>query len=133
MFTISSIEEGGITAYKQILSEKRQIGLLYNSLILAFGTSIFSIFIGVPLAFLIKRTDLYFKKYFSCLYLAPILIPPYINAISWIDLLGKQGRLNLFFMKIFSSTEPLVNIYSLAGAIFVLTLSSASAKIIYVL
>lgn len=125
MFATSLAEKDGLTFnhYKEIFSERRQLGLLFNSLILGFGTSLFAVAIGVPLGFLIKRTDIYFSNYFKYLYLAPILIPPYINAIAWIDLLGKQGKLNLVLMRIFSINQPLFNIYSLGGAIFVLTLS----------
>lgn len=125
MFAASIVEKEGLTVahYREVLSEERQVGLLFNTLILGLGTSLFSVLIGVPLAFLIKRTNLYFRKYFGYLYLAPILIPPYINTIAWIGLLGKQGRLNLFLMRVFSTNAPFFSIFSLGGTILILTLS----------
>jgi len=93
MFAFSFWGEGGISfaAYKEVLLNKRQLGLLFNSFVLAGGTTILSIIWGVPFAFLISRTDFCFKKFFQYLYLTPLLIPPYISAISWIDLLGRQN------------------------------------------
>lgn len=73
--------------YGEILLNKRQCGLLFNSLIVAGGTTVLTLVLGVPLAFFISRTAVYFRKVWQYLYLAPLLIPPYISAISWIDLL----------------------------------------------
>ncbi|MFH1777880.1 MAG: iron ABC transporter permease [Candidatus Omnitrophota bacterium] len=124
IFVASITSEQGLTFkyYQVLLSEHRQVKLLFNSIILALGTTFFSVIIGSSLAFLIKRSDVYFGKYFAYLYLVPILIPPYINAIAWIDLFGPQGKINLFFMKLFSLNAPVFNIYTFGGAIFILTL-----------
>ncbi|HDH04397.1 MAG TPA: iron ABC transporter permease [Nitrospirae bacterium] len=93
------------------LFDSRHITLSLNSLGLAGGTTILSLIIGVPLAILISRTNLWGRRVFGIVYIIPILIPPYIHAIVWRHLNG--------FIKRFLSLD----IHSLWGAIFVLTLA----------
>jgi iron(III) transport system permease protein len=116
IFADSLIHNGefSLQSYKGILTEDRQIMLFANSLILAGAAAFFSLIIGVPLGFLIARTNIYFRKYFKYLYLTPLIIPPHVHAIAWIYLLGTKGQLN----ELFSFT-----IYGIKGAILVLTLS----------
>ncbi len=125
MFLDSFMVEGkpSLSNYSEVLKEKRQIGLLVNSLILAIGTTFFCLLIGVPLGFLINRTNIHLRNHFSYLFLAPLVIPPYISTIAWIHLLGSKGILNIYLMKLFSVTEPFFTIYGFLGSIFVLTLS----------
>jgi len=97
--------------------------LLGNSLSIAFFTSLFACSIGVPLAFLVGRTDIPGKTFFLCLLLIPLVIPTYVCALSWIHLLGEQGVISLLFKRIFSLNEAPFNIYGMGGTISVLTLS----------
>ncbi len=124
MFASSLRDESGfsLASYREILLDNRQLDLLSNSLVLAGGTTILSLLLGVPLAFLIVRTDLYFRRTFRYLYLAPLLIPPYISTIGWIDLLGKGGRVSGFLTNLPFIKEPLT-IYGLPGTIWILGLS----------
>ena len=94
-----------------LLVEERYLALTKNSLGLAAGTTCLSLLIGVPLAFLISRTDLIGKTPLGILYLIPILIPPYIHAIVW-------THINSYVQHFLS-----LDIHSLGGAIFVLTLA----------
>ncbi|MBU1053437.1 MAG: iron ABC transporter permease [Proteobacteria bacterium] len=91
--------------------DSRHIGLAKNSLELAGGAALLSIIVGVPLASLISRTDLWGKRVIGVAYFIPVLIPPYIHAIVWTHM-GPFIEHNFFF-----------DIHSLAGAILVLTLS----------
>jgi iron(III) transport system permease protein len=124
MFAFGLWSEGGfsLAPYREVLLNKRQFILLSNSLILAGGTTALSLLFGVPLAFFISRTDIYFRRVFKYLYLAPLLIPPYITTLSWIALLGKQGQLTKLLIASHLIKNP-VNIYGLPGAIWVLGLS----------
>jgi iron(III) transport system permease protein len=93
------------------LFNERHIGLVKNSLVLAVGTTCLSLAIGIPLAFLFQKTDLWLRNLFATVYIIPVLIPPYIQAIVWTHLDSVTTKwLNL-------------NIYSPGGAIFVLTLT----------
>ena len=76
-----------------------------NSILVALFTTIFSLLFGLPLAVLIARTNLPFKKYIKYLYITPIFIPPTLIAITWISLAGSAGWL-----------------YSIPGSVCILTL-----------
>jgi iron(III) transport system permease protein len=93
------------------LFEQRHLALARNSLMLAAGTTLLAVFIGVPFAFICQRTALPGRSLFQLLGIIPILIPPYIQAIAWTRLLDGLPE----------SFSP--DIHTVYGAIFVLTLS----------
>lgn len=89
----------------------RQISLLKNSLFISAGVLVFSLFVGIPYAFFVARTDIAFKKFFFITSLIPFFLPPNITVIGWLKLLRPSG-LNLQF-----------SIYGIGGVIFILGLS----------
>ena len=115
LFVESFVVEGGgisIEPLKSLLLTSRQFGLMKNSLALAMGTTLFSLLVGVPLAFLLNRTDLPFRNFFNLVYLVPLVIPPYLQATVW--------------TKFFSPDQggfQWLSLYGIAGGIFVYTLS----------
>jgi len=127
MFMVfSSIWSDGqlsLSSYRELLFDKRQIGLIKNSFGLSLGTTFLSLAIGVPLAFLSAKTNFWGRKLLGIAYLIPILIPPYMHAIVWAHLLSKNGLVNQCFAQLFSLKETPFDIYGLPGAIFIMTLA----------
>ncbi len=80
--------------YKNFMNSRREWTLIGNSFTLSFLTALFTTIIGLPLGILFAKTDLPLKKLFTILFTIPLLIPPYITAISWFDLLGREGLLS---------------------------------------
>ena len=97
--------------------------LLGNSLLLAMGTALLALLIGVPYAFLCEKTDLPGRTFFSLVYLIPLLIPPYMHAIVWGRLLAQNGPVNGWIMDWFDLKSTLFDVHSLPGAMFVLALA----------
>ena len=112
-----------LSSYRELLFDKRQIGLIKNSFGLSFGATLLSLAIGVPLAFLSAKTDLCGRKIVGVVYFIPILIPPYMHAIVWTHLLSKNGLVNQCIARLFLLKETPFDIYGLPGAIFVMTLA----------
>lgn len=110
-------------SYRELLFDKRQIGLIKNSFGLSFGATLLSLVIGIPLAFLSAKTNLWGRKLLGIAYLIPILIPPYMHAIVWTHLLNKNGLVNQCIAQLFSLKQAPFDIYGLAGAIFVMALA----------
>ena len=125
MFAGSIWVEGRISFenYANLLLDQRQIALMQNSLWLCLGTTFCCLVLGVPLAFLASRTNLWGRKILGLIYVLPVLIPPYIHAIVWTHLLSKNGFLNHSLMALLALEEPPFNIHGLGGAIFVMTLA----------
>ncbi len=89
---------------------------LKNTFLLSTSVAICCTLIGVPLAWLLTRTDLKGAKFFKSLLSLPYAIPAYIGAIGWIVLANPQsGILNHVF------GSSIVNIYSFQGLVFVET------------
>lgn len=68
---------------------------LFNSLMLAVGTTLLVTLIAVPLAWLANKYDFPGKKLVSGLILVPMILPPFVGAIGFQQILGMYGGLNL--------------------------------------
>ena len=67
---------------------------LLNSLTIALGTTAIVTLIAVPLAWLSNRYDFPGKKWISGLVLVPMILPPFVGAIGFQQILGQYGALN---------------------------------------
>ena len=94
--------------------------LFWTSMQFAIGTAAFAFFVGTSLAWMNERTNTPFKSLFFALSLIPLVIPGILFTVAWI-LLGspKIGIVNLVLMSLFNLSEPVFNIYSMWGMIWV--------------
>lgn len=115
----------GKLSFKSIQSmwtvESNQQAML-RSLNVSVWSTLFSLFLGVALAWIVIRTNLPYKNRLKSMLLAPFLIPPFVGAIAWVQLLGPAGYINKLFMNILSRSEPLFNVYGPIGIIIVMSL-----------
>jgi len=70
---------------------------LLNSVGIAIGTTTLVTLISVPLAVLATRYDFRGKKLFAALVLVPMILPPFVGAIGFAQILGQYGALNSLF------------------------------------
>jgi iron(III) transport system permease protein len=70
---------------------------LLNSLGIALGTTALVTLIAVPLAVLATRYDFPGKSIFSALVLVPMILPPFVGAIGFTQILGQYGVINSLF------------------------------------
>jgi iron(III) transport system permease protein len=98
------------------LLDTRIPGLLWNTLSLATTVTLFSIGIGVLLAYLVQRCEIPGRKLFQWLLALPLLIPPYVGAVTYIIIFGPRGWAQNHL------GYSLIRIYSFWGVVFVLTM-----------
>lgn len=99
-----------------LIQEESILISVRNTFFLALSVSTLSVALGLPLAWLVSRTDLPWKNRFRSWFTLPYVIPPYIGAIAWITLANPQsGILNSM------TTAGFFNIYSFIGVVFVET------------
>ena len=67
---------------------------LLNSLKLAVGTTTLATLISLPLAWLSHRFDFRGKSFLTSLLLVPMVLPPFVGAIGFQQILGQYGTLN---------------------------------------
>ena len=76
-----------------VLLDSRQRGLLYNTALLGVGTATLATAIGAPLGIVLARVPLRGRGVIRLLAGAPVLLPPYIVALAWVNLGSSLGAL----------------------------------------
>jgi len=94
--------------------------LFFNSVQFAVGSAAFALVVGTALAWMNERTNTPFKTLFFALTIIPLVIPGILFTVSWIMLASpKIGLVNLALQKLTGSDAVFVNIYTMAGMIWV--------------
>jgi iron(III) transport system permease protein len=114
-----------LSHYAEVFSNPRFRTALMNSLILATGSGLLSVFVGVPLAWIITRTNMPLRGLMRALLLVAFSIPTFLGGIAWILLAAPNaGWLNRIYMGLTGAESGVLNIHSMLGAIFVVGLYS---------
>jgi iron(III) transport system permease protein len=92
-----------------------------NTGVLAIGVTLFTAVVGIPLGFLLGRSDLPARSALRAVCTTPYVIPPYIAAIAWITLLNPTN--GLVNQALGSIGLPILDVYSLPGMIWVMGLA----------
>ncbi|MGL5206034.1 MAG: ABC transporter permease [Acidaminococcaceae bacterium] len=109
--------------YKVVYSTIVNWKALTNTIELSLMVMVASVIITFPLAWLVGRTDLPGKKTYRTLLVASYMIPPYVGAIAWVQLLNPSvGYLNQIFKWAFNLQQAPFDIYTFGGLAWVLTL-----------
>lgn len=94
-----------------------------NSISLALPVMIIACAIGVFLAWAVTRTDMPGCRTFEIAFLLPMLYSPLVGVIGWSVLADPQaGVLNTVWKFTTGAAQPLINIYSYAGIVWVMVL-----------
>jgi len=111
-----------LSAFERIYTYELNWTALKNTVIAAGCAMVFGTLMAFPLAWLVGRTNMYFRKFFRSLFVLTYMVPPYLGAMAWLRLLNpKVGNLNVFFRDLLHLSENPFNIYTLGGLIWVLT------------
>ncbi|HDP78065.1 MAG TPA: iron ABC transporter permease, partial [Mesotoga infera] len=109
--------------YITVFQANRNYTALFNSLKLGFFTSLFSALLGAPLAWLVTRTNLPFARLFKTLFILPYMIPPFVGAIAWSQLLNRRnGYINSWAASLFGLEGHVFDVNTMPGLIWVMTL-----------
>lgn len=94
---------------------------LWNSLESGLISALCALLVGVGIAFAIGLTNVRFKGTFTFLLLVPMMIPPHVTAIAWVQALGPSSQLLQLFNL---APEPGTThaLYSRSGVIALLSI-----------
>jgi iron(III) transport system permease protein len=113
----------GLASYRAALTDPHLRKALWNTLVLAFWVGVFSLAVGAPMAWLTARSDLPGKRAVRALMLASFVTPPFLGAFAWVMLAGPNaGVLNKLYRELTGAQEPLIDIFTMSGLIFAVTL-----------
>lgn len=109
--------------YREVYSQNVNWRALTNTVELSLMVMIASVIITFPLAWLVGRTDMPGKKTYRTLLVSSYMIPPYVGAIAWVQLLNPSvGYLNEILEWMFGLEQAPFDIYTFGGLAWVLTL-----------
>jgi iron(III) transport system permease protein len=126
-------QQWSLQSYLAAITSESNLIALRHSLEVSIAAMLGSTILGTFLAWLIARTDLPGRNFFRTAFVLPFLIPPFIGALAWLQILGPVGYLSKFVMALTGASEPLWNIYGPAGIILVMMLHEYPTVFISVL
>lgn len=99
--------------YSSVLQSENTLKAAKNTLLVSGCVGLLCLILGLPLSWLLTRTDLPLKSNFRSWFCLPYAIPPFVGAIGWIILANPvSGVLNQWF-------GLNLNIYSFWGLVWV--------------
>lgn len=106
--------------YIGLYTSPRTYALMFDTVSLAAGSMLLTLVLSVTLAWIVQKTNIPFKPWLRAAIITPMAIPGVLIAMGWALLASPRiGFLNTVLMSGFHLEEPVFNIYSLGGMIFV--------------
>jgi iron(III) transport system permease protein len=123
--SVQHAEGGGVTLgnYVEAFTKSIYLRPIVNSLILATCVATIAVLLGTPLAWLIARSNMPGRKWMRALITAAFVTPSFLGAEAWILLAApNSGWINRGLASLAHTEHGPLNIFSLAGAVFVMAL-----------
>jgi iron(III) transport system permease protein len=118
--SVRSDEGLGLGHFREALSGRLYLQALWNSLVLGSWTGLFSVVIGVPLAWAVSRTNVPGKPLIRATANLSYLSPPFLTAIAFVNLFGPNaGLINTFTRDVLGLPWLTFNIFSMTGLVLV--------------
>lgn len=107
-----------LNKYLEVLGKPRVQSAILNTFLISTGAAILAVIVGVPLAFIVGRTDVYAKNFVRASILISLVSPPFLLAIAYIVLLGPNaGWINVGIRELLGikATSGPLDIFSVLG------------------
>ena len=99
-----------LSAY-HVLFQSSMAQSFANSLLLSLSVATCTTAVGVLLGIFLSKTNLLFTTFFTMLLSIPLLVPPYILALGWYTLLGREGYWGELLFGFWGTSWVLFSIY----------------------
>lgn len=110
-------------AIQQVYTTVPYLRSLGGTLLLALVVATLATGIGSIFAWLMHRTDMPGRRWLEILVMSPLFLSPFVGAVAWITLAApRSGIINVAARQLFGSEGTLLNIMTIRGIVFVLTL-----------
>jgi iron(III) transport system permease protein len=102
--------------WKAFFSRAYYLRAFWHSILIALLTTLFSMVLGIPLAFFTTRYRIRGTNLLNTLAVLALLSPTFIGAYSWITMLGRNGFLRLLFQSIGVNLPPIYGAFGIVLA-----------------
>jgi iron(III) transport system permease protein len=110
--------------YLLALRQPGNLVALGHTLQISIGSMIGSTALGTLAAWIVARTDLPGRSLLRTAFVFPFLIPPFVGALAWRQLLGPVGYLSKIYMAFTGAESVPWSIYGAAGIVLVMIMHS---------
>ncbi|MDR2024870.1 MAG: iron ABC transporter permease [Hungatella sp.] len=117
-FFSGKVEGFTLENYIRFFTKKYYYSSLGRSLFVSIVTTATTLAVGVPMAYLMSRYNVFGKRFIHIFIIMSLMSPPFIGAYSWIMLFGRAGFVTRFFA---GMGIHLPSIYGKLGIILVFT------------
>jgi iron(III) transport system permease protein len=117
-------EEGlSLEHFNEAVSGRLYVQALRNSLVLGAWTGLFSVAIGLPMAWAVSRTNVPAPALFRITATLSYLSPPFLTAIAYVNLFSPNaGLINVLLRDVAGAPWLTFNIFSMSGLVLVTVL-----------
>src|SRR3954471_18759236 len=108
--------------FAKLVTDPTFLDPLVTTVILATSSAIICCAVAAPMGWLVARTNMPLRRTIRALVTASFVTPPFLGAIAW-ELLAapNSGLLNQIWRGATGAEDPLFDIYTLTGVIFVIS------------
>ena len=108
--------------FQRLFTDASFLDPLVTTAIIATWSAVICCAVAAPMGWLVARTDMPFGRTVRALVMASFVTPPFLGAIAWEILAApNSGLLNQMYRAVTGRDEPLFDIYSLGGVVFVVS------------
>lgn len=111
-----------VQTFTSVLSEARQWRLFGRSVGIALCAAVLSGVLGIVPGYALSRMGAVWRSTLVYLLALPLVLPPFVLAIAWTDLLGRNGAIGRFFSQPLEGPASM-GVYSVFGVILVFSLT----------
>jgi iron(III) transport system permease protein len=121
-----------LDSYALAFGRARYLQGVWNSALLGVGVATLCMVLTVPMAWAVARTDMPCKPLVRAMVMLTFITPPFLGATSWVLLAAPNaGWLNRLYVAASGAAAGPLNIYSLAGLVFVIAIYSIPYSFVF--
>jgi iron(III) transport system permease protein len=109
----------GFADWRDFAASPADRAALRGTVIVAVGSVVAALLVGVPLAFLLTRTEFRGRRVLSGVATLPAALPPLVGVLAFLFLYGESGVVTRIVQRAFSLREPPWTLSGLPAVIFV--------------
>jgi putative spermidine/putrescine transport system permease protein len=106
------VETFSLDNYVKFFSDPYYTGVLWTTLRVAALCTVVCLVMGLPLAYVLARTQSRFKNVMIMLVVLPLFVGNAVRAAGWMTVFGSRGFLNVSLMQVGVINEPLQIMYT---------------------
>jgi putative spermidine/putrescine transport system permease protein len=106
------VETFSLDNYVKFFSDPYYTGVLWTTLRVAALCTVICLVMGLPLAYVLARSQSRFKNVMIMLVVLPLFVGNAVRAAGWMTVFGSKGFLNVALMKVGVISEPLQIMYT---------------------